>query len=165
MTSVCRILLPVLAFLCFAAAAKKQPDVTVRIHAEANPQDGERFANPAALRFPPRAAYIQKVPVVSERHIKAIYPFQAPDGSWGCAFKLDGSGRLALEVLSTDRRGSSIVVFLSTRKATHQVIDMVIDQRVTDGVITVQQGLTELEIQLLKKQFPVLGGAQGKKRG
>ncbi len=164
MKPACRLLLPALAFLCFSAAAKK-PELTVRFHAEANAQDGDRFASPAALRYPPRAAYIEKTPSISERNIKAIYPFPTKDTSWGCSFQLDGSGRLALEVLSTERKGTSIVVFISSKTTTHQVIDMVIDQRVSDGVITVQHGLTELEIAALRKQFPVLGEVAAKKRG
>lgn len=165
MKTVLRLLLPVLALVCFVAAGKKGPEVMVRFHAEANERDTERFATPAQLRHPPRAAFIEKVPSLSERHIKAIFPFKAPDGTWGCAFQLDGSGRLALEVLSTDRRGTSLVVFVSTKTTTHQVIDMLIDQRVTDGLITVQHGLTDQEIGLLRKHFRVLGEPVGKKRG
>lgn len=165
MKTVCRLLLPVLALVCFSAAAKKGPELTVRFHAEANQQDTERFASPAQLRFPPRSVFIEKVPTLSERHIKAIFPFKAPDGTWGCAFQLDGSGRLALEVLSTDRKGTSLVVFVSTKNQTHQVIDMLVDQRVTDGVVTVQHGLTDLEIAMLRKQYRVLGEPAAKKRG
>lgn len=151
-----RLILPLLA-LSFVAGAKKNPEITVRFHAEANRLDGERFATPAQLKFPPRQAHIQRVPTISERQIKGIFPFQAPDGSWGCAFKLDASGRLALEVLSTERRGSSIVAFVGTKSGTHQVIDMQIDKVITDGIITIQHGLTELEVAALRKAFTTLG--------
>lgn len=144
-------LLPIIA-LCFVAAAKK-PTITVRFHAEANRLDGERFSTPVQLKYPPRQTFIQRVPVVSERQIKAIYPFQAEDGTWGCSFLLDNSGRLGLEVVSTERRGSSLVAFVSTKTGTHQVIDMQIDKVITDGIISIQHGLTELEVAALRKGF------------
>lgn len=157
-----RLLLPVFA-LCFVAGAKKTPEITVRFHAEANRLDGERFATPVQLKFPPRQTYIERVPSISERQIKAIYPFQAPDGSRGCAFMLDNSGRLNLEVISTERRGSSIVAFVSTKNGTHQVIDMQIDKIITDGIISIPSGLTDLEIAALQKAFPTIGQAPAKR--
>jgi hypothetical protein len=155
-----RLILPLVA-LCFVAAAKK-PEVSVRFHSEANRLDGERFASPIQLKNPPRETFIQRVPTISERQIKAIFPFQAPDGTWGCSFMLDHSGRLNLEVLSTERRGSSFVAFVGTKKGTHQVIDMQIDKVITDGIITIQYGLTELEVAALQKAFPTLGQASKK---
>lgn len=159
-----RLFLPILA-LCFVAFAKKQPDVTVRFHAEANRMDGERFSTPAQLKYPPRQTFLQRIPAISERQIKAIYPFQAADGTWGCAFMLNPSGRLALEVLSTDRRGSSVVAFVSTKTGTHQVIDMQIDKVITDGIITIQHGLTELEVAALQKAFPAIAPSKTAQQG
>lgn len=156
MKALFRLVLPIVA-LVFVAAAKKQPEITVRFHAEAKRLDGERFAQPVQLKNPPRAAYLERVPTISERQIKAIYPFEATDGSWGCAFKLDQSGRLALEVLSTDRRGSSIVAFMGTKLGTAQVIDMQIDRPVNDGIVSIPYGLTRMQIEALEKAFPVLG--------
>ena len=41
-------------------------------------------------------------------------------------FQLDPSGRLNLQTQSMENRGKSIVAFIGTKKATHQVIDMII---------------------------------------
>jgi hypothetical protein len=141
-----------------------KPDVTVRFFVEANSQDTDHFATPATLKNPPRDAFIEKTPLVSERMVKAIYPFQAADGTWGCSFKLDESGRISLEVVSTTHRGRSIVAFLSTKKGTHQVVDMLVDKPIGDGVITIPYGLTEMEIALLTKEFHVLGQEKKKKK-
>ena len=156
MKALLRFVLPIVA-LAFVAAAKKQPDVIVRFHAEAKKLDGEQFASPADLKNPPRKAYIEKVPTIAERNIKAIYPFEAPDGTWGCAFQLDGSGRLALQVMSTDRRGSSVVAFMGTKKGNVQVVDMQVDRPVTDGIISIPYGMTRMQIEALEKAFPVMG--------
>jgi hypothetical protein len=150
--------------LCLIAGAKKEPELTVRFHREANRLDGEQFANPVQLRFPPRQAYIEKIPSISERHIYAIYPMQAPDGTWGCTFQLNPSGRMNLEVLSTEFRGKSLVVFISTKRGVHQVIDMQIDKPISDGIISVPNGLSQMEIAALEKAFPIMGQVGKKKR-
>lgn len=153
-----RLLLCALIACCCTGFTKKKYAVTVRFHAEARALDSERFSSPVQLRHPPRSAFIEKLPTIHERQIKAVYPFTASDGSAGCAFQLDPSGRLALDVLSTERRGSSVVAFVSTKNATHQVIDMVVDRTVRDGIITIPKGLTELEIAAITKQWPMMTG-------
>ena len=154
MKSVLRLFPVVLALACLAMS--KKPAVTVRFYAEANPRDGDAFSKKVTLHNPEREAYIEKVPSVSERSIKAMYPFQAADGTWGAAFKLDNKGRIDLELLSGGRRGSSMVIFVVTDKGIHQVVDVLIDRKVRDGVITIPRGLTELEVAALTKEYGAL---------
>jgi len=155
-------LLPALLGLMFLGMAAKIP-ITVRFYAEANPQDTDRFAAPIQFRNPPRAAFIEKLPSVHEREVRAIYPFQAADGTWGCSFALDESGRIDLEVLSTNMRGRSVVAFVGTKAGTHQVVDMQIDKPIHDGIITIPFGLTELEIAALSGEYPIIGQKKRKK--
>jgi len=150
-----RLLAVVLALACLAMARK--PSVTVRFFAEANARDGASFSSPIKLHFPEREAHIEKMPAINERNIRAMYPFQAADGSWGASFQLDEKGRIDLEVVSTERRGSSMVVFVGTKNGVHQVIDMLIDKPVRDGIITIPRGMTEMEIGALTKEFPQMG--------
>ena len=151
MNSALRFLTAVLALACLAMS--KKPAVSVRFYAETNPRDGEAFSKPITLHNPERETYIEKIPSISEQSIKAMYPFQVLDGSWGACFKLDNKGRIDLEVLSTSRRGSSMVIFVVTPKGIHQVVDVLIDRKVRDGVITIPKGLTELEIAELTKVY------------
>jgi hypothetical protein len=139
-----------------------KPQVAVRFHVQANAQDTERFATPIHIENPARDIFIEKIPSINERMIKAIYPFQAANGTWGCSFKLDEGGRISLAVLSTERRGQTIVAMLSSKEHSRLVIAMLIDKPINDGIITIPYGLTELEIAVLTKQFPVIG--QGKKK-
>ncbi|MEP6669995.1 MAG: hypothetical protein ABJF10_12625 [Chthoniobacter sp.] len=137
--------------------------VSIRFYAEANPQDTDKFATPIHLENPPRDAYIEKIPVLNERMIKAIYPFKAPNGTWGCAFKLDHDGRIGLEVMSSSRRGTSVVAMLSTKAHSRILIDMLVDKPIRDGVISIPYGFTELEIAVLSKEWPVIGAKKKKK--
>jgi len=162
------LLATLVALIAFASLgmAKKKYEVTVRFYGEANANDSERFAKPIKLTNPARDAFIQQIPAISERNIKAIYPFAADDNSMGCAFLLDESGRIGLEVLSSDQRGKSVVAFVSSTKTkyTHQVIDMVIDKPVKDGIISIPRGLTDLEVDAMRKQWRVLGDPNDKRR-
>jgi hypothetical protein len=143
--------------------AKKQT-IGVRFHVEANENEGQPFATPVAFHHPERKGYIKQVPFISERNIEAIFPYPASDGSFGCAFKLDNFGRTSLEETSLSNRGASVVAFVGTKSGTHQVIDMVIDKVIRDGIITIPSGLTQLEVDALTKEFKVLGETGKKKR-
>lgn len=161
-----RISLPVLlaAFACaFLGMGKKEPVFTVRFYAEAKKEDTDRFAKPITFRHPKREGYIENIPSIHEKNIKAVYPVEAADGTWGCTFVLDHSGRMALEVLSTTRRGTSVVAFVGTPNGAHQVVEMLVDKPITDGVIFIPNGLTEMEIQTIIKTWPVVGQPRKKK--
>ncbi len=147
---------------CLFTGMAKKPTITVRFFAEANKLDSERFAKPLTFRNPPREGYIENVPTLHEKFIKAVYPFQASDGTWGCAFQLDNSGRINLEVVSTERRGTSLVAFVGTKLGAHQVVELLIDKPIRDGIISIPHGLTELEVAAITKEWPVIG--QKKKR-
>lgn len=152
---IARLFFVLLAFatLDASAAAKKKPVVLVRFHAEANIRDTSTFAIPAQLTNPPREIHIEKVATISERDIEAIYPFRAPDGTMGCAFKLDNHGTFALVTLTTEKKGRAIVAAVNGR----QVADMIIDRPVKDGIITIPRGLADAEIALLEQTHPILG--------
>jgi hypothetical protein len=138
-------------------AMSQKPAITVRFHSEANPNDGEAFATPVKLLYQNRQIYLSRVPDISEKQIAKILPFPAQDGTWGCVFKLNPQGRLRLETMSGEIRGSTLVVFIATKTGHHQVADMIIDRPVTDGIISIPRGLTTLEVLAMKKQFKVLG--------
>lgn len=142
----------------------EKPQVAIRFHVQANAQDTDRFATPLHLDNPTREIFIEKIPSINERMFKAIYPFQAKNGTWGCSFKLDEGGRIALSVLSTEHRGQTVVAMLSTKAHSRIIIAMLIDKPINDGIITIPYGLTELEIGVLSKEFPVLGKDNKKKK-
>ena len=141
----------------------RKPNITVRFHIEANERDGQPFATKVTFHNPERQGSMAQIPAVSERNIVAIFPFTAGDGTAGCAFKLDNFGRTALEEMSLSNRGSSVVAFVGTKTGSHQVIDMVVDKVIRDGIISIPRGLTDLEIAALQKEFKTMGQT-GKKR-
>lgn len=153
-----RSLLPLTALL-FMAAANKQYGVSIRFHAETTRQDTSTFTIPVTVEHPHREIYIDKIPDISERDIVAMYPFPAPDGTFGCTFKLDDHGTVGLETVSTEKRGYSLVAVVDG----HPIDQMLVDARVTDGIITIHHGLTPQQLLKMKKVYHVLG--EKKKKG
>lgn len=147
------LLLFVLAFACIAGA-KKQPATSVRFYAEGSSQDSPVFGMAVNLHNPDRVAYISKIAAISERDVVGIFPFPATDGTAGCAFRLDEHGTISLDTLSVEKRGTTLVAMVNGR----HVIDILVDKRVSDGVITIPRGLAAAEIDQLAKAFPVVGG-------
>jgi hypothetical protein len=121
---------------------------TFRVHAEASASNGPVFSS--QLKFSGRLVTIEKVPTLSENDVTGLQIYRAADGTHGALFQLNEHGRLALDSLSVERRGGSLFVFINSRPIT----ELQIDRRISDGRIYVASGLTDGDIQLLKKDWP-----------
>jgi hypothetical protein len=159
-----RIVAAILALGASAFGSSQKPKITIRFHPEVNPNDGSSMAMPVNLHYARRAAYVARVPAFAEKQIKAIYPFESDDGSWGCFFQLNDQGRIRLETMSTEQLNTAIVMYVGTKMGQHQVIDMLIDKPITSGTITIPRGLTPAEVVVMREQFPVIGETKGKKK-
>src|SRR6478752_2640798 len=109
---------------------------TLRVHVEANPNDGSTFSSKVPLFG--REVTIEKVPTLSENDVSGLRTYRAADGTYGALFLLNEHGRLALDSLSIDRRGGRLYVFVNNRPIT----ELQIDRRVSDGKIYIPAGLT-----------------------
>src|SRR5438128_2820006 len=144
------------AFLAFPAlepAMAKDRHCMFRVHAEANPNDTAAFATSVRAQFSGKNVAIEKMPRLSEGDVVAFYPYSAAGGSYGALFQLDERGRLALEALSIERRGSLLFIFINGRSIT----ELEIDRRVSDGRIYVASGLTAADIDSMKKDWRLIG--------
>jgi len=144
------LLLPLLCLALTAGSSNKKPKVAIRVFSEASPMDTEKFSTPIDLRYPPRKTYLNKIPHVSEFDIQSVYAFTARDGTMGCAFKLDRHGAIALDTMSIEKRGQSVVITVNGRN----VIDLIVDRRISDGILTIPFGLTDEEVRKITKEWP-----------
>lgn len=140
------------AFLAVAAGEAKQHS-TFRVHAEASSNDGPVFSTQIRSRLSGKTVTIGKVPLLSERDVTGLQVYRASDGSYGALLQLNDHGRLALDSVSIERRGSFLFVFINGRPIT----ELQIDRRVSDGKIYIASGLTTNEIALMKKDWPARG--------
>jgi len=142
----------IVALLAISATGKDR-HVSFRIHAEANPNDTATFSSSVRALFSGKQVAIERMPRLSERDIVAFYPMSAGDRNYGALFQLDDHGRLALDALSIERRGSLLFVLINGRPIT----ELQIDRRVSDGRIYIPSGLTKADIDLMKKDWRLIG--------
>ena len=139
--------------LFLASAFAKGRHCTFRVHAEANAQDGAAFSTAIRSQFSGRNVVIEKTPSLSEHDVVAFRPYPKPDGSYGALLQLDDHGKMALDALSIERRGSLLFIFVNGRALT----ELQVDRRVSDGKIYLPSGLTAKDIELMRKDWRVLG--------
>ena len=144
------------ALLLSPVCEAKKPHCTVRAHAQANALDGPVFSTELRSPATGKNVVIEKVPTISERDVVAFRPYQAGDGSYGVLFHLSDHGKLALDTLSVERRGTFLYVFVNGRAAA----ELQIDRRVSDGKLYVASGLTPADITLMRKDWPLVGAAK-----
>ena len=142
-------------FLILAApfASAKSKHCTMRVHAQGNENDGSVFATPVTTPISGKNIFIEKIPTISEHDVSAYRPYAASDGSFGALLQLDEHGRLALDTLSVERRGGTLLVFINGRIIT----ELFVDRRVSDGRIYIASGLTKSDIDLMKKDWRLIG--------
>jgi hypothetical protein len=96
---------------------------------------------------------IEKMAWISEQDVVGFSPYPAPNGTYGALIQLDDHGRVVLDTLSVERRGSFLFVFINGRLIT----ELQVDKRVSDGKIYIPSGLTAADIALMKKDWRLIG--------
>jgi hypothetical protein len=131
----------------------KERHCIFRVHAQGNPQDTAVFSTSVRAQLSGKDVAIEKIPRISEQDVIAYYPYPAANGTYGALFQLDEHGRIALDTLSIERRGSLLFIFINGRPIT----ELAIDKRVSDGKIYIASGLTAADINLMKKDWRLIG--------
>jgi hypothetical protein len=137
-------------------AAAKSPHCTLRVHAQADAHDGSVFATPITTPLTGKNIFSEKIPTLSERDVAAFRAYPARDGSFGVLFQFNDHGRLALETLSMEHRGNTLLVFLNGRPVT----ELMVDRRVADGKLYIASGLTATDVEAMKKDWPEIGASK-----
>jgi hypothetical protein len=143
----------IIGLMAVAVCHGKQSHCTLRLHTGANANDGAVFSTQIRAQFSGRTAVIQKMPAISEQDVVAFQVYPATDGTWGALFHLNDHGRLALDTLSVERQGTLLFIFVNGRPTT----ELQIDRRVSDGKIYIASGLTSNDIELMKKEWRLIG--------
>ncbi len=140
--------------LCLALPASgKKSHCMLRVHAEANPADTEVFAKAVKAQLSGKEVAIERFARITEGEVQAFYPYPLGNGNFGALFQLDEHGRIILDALSIERRGGHLFVFINGRAIT----ELQIDKRVSDGQLYIPSGLTSADIQLMSKDWKLIG--------
>jgi hypothetical protein len=137
-------------------ASAKTRHCTLRVHASANENDGSVFATPVTTPLTGKNIFIEKIPTISERDVASYRAYPAKDGSFGVLFQMNDHGRLALETLSMEHRGDTLLVLVNGRAVT----EMMVDRHVSDGKLYIAAGLSAADIQAMAKDWPEIGASK-----
>jgi hypothetical protein len=142
-----------LVFLAIGASSGKNRHCMLRVHAQANPADTEVFSTSVQAKLSGKQVAIERVARLTENDVQAFYPYPLGNGQFGVLLQLDEHGRVALDALSVERRGGFLFIFINGRAIT----ELQIDKRVTDGQLYIPSGLTSADIELMKKDWKLMG--------
>ena len=134
------------------AAKGRSRHCMLRVHAQANPRDTEVFATSVRAQVSGKEVAIEKMPWISEQDVIAFSPYPARDGTYGALLQLDEHGRVVLDTLSVERRGSFLFVFVNGRSIT----ELEVDKRISDGKIFIRSGLTAADIESMKRDWRLI---------
>jgi hypothetical protein len=144
----------ILCFFVFGGVAEaRKPHCTLRAHLEGNANDSDVFSSQLTSPTTGRNVVIQKTPAISEHDVVGFTTYPNRDGSYGALFALNDHGKLALDTLSIEKRGTFLYVFVNGKP----VAELQIDRRVSDGKLYVASGLSAADVELMKKQWPAKG--------
>ncbi len=148
------LLLAAILGIALTGGAKKQPPIALRVYPESG-EIGGQFSNPIQVLATGRASHMATMPLINESDIASVYPFPAPDGSgtYGAYFRLDSHGKNLLSQHTTSKRGTNLFVFINGRRIT----DLYVDRPVQDGLLSIPTGLTNLEADFLRYEWPPIG--------
>jgi hypothetical protein len=152
------VLILVLA-LCCLGMGKKKPGFSIRFYTETAQDDSDSFAAPVTL-LNGKQTYVDQIAVLSEHDILGVYPFVAADGSGGLAMKLDAHGTIGLDTVSVAKRGTLLIAVVNGT----QVADIMIDQRVPDGILQIPSGISTDDMKQILKRYPIIGGKKMAKK-
>ena len=147
MKAVCTTFLVVFSLLTTVEA--KSRHCMFRVHTEASEHDTQSFATAVKATVSGKPVTIEKMASLSESDVVAFSAYRAPDGTFGALLRLDDHGRITLDSLSVERRGSLLFLFMNGRALT----ELQIDKRVSDGQIYIPSGLTADDLKLMKKDW------------
>jgi len=126
----------------------KKEEYAITFHCQGTDTDMQKTIFPMVLDG--RSLLFKILPEFSQNNISAFHSFPADTGGYGVTLQLDFRGKGALEMLTRTRHGEYLLAMVNGKPVDYVVIDQII----TNGMITIWQGVPETVVQAMDKQFP-----------
>ena len=136
------------ALLPLLLGFSSKPKYTITFHAEADEMDPRKTMFPMQLEG--RSMMFKIIPEISQVNVAAFHPFDSTTGpDKGVALQLDFRGSGALEMVTRTRQGQILLAMVNGKPVDYVVIDQVI----TNGLITIWQGVSDETIKQMDKKL------------
>lgn len=136
-----------------ASSGAKSRHCMLRVHVEANQNDGATFSTSVRAQFSGKEVAIEKAARITESDVRAFTPYEVGKNNYGALLQLDDHGTIVLDSLSIEQRGRLLFVFINGRSLT----ELQIDKRVSDGQIYIASGLNKRDIDSMKQDWALIG--------
>jgi hypothetical protein len=148
--------LVVLFLLSSCASLDKKNKFSITFHAMATENDPKKTMFPVQMEG--RSLLFKLVPEVSQENITAFHTFNSEDGkSNGVTLKLDFRGAGALEIVTRNPPGEYLLAMVNGEPVDY----LTLDQIISDGIITIWQGVSDQVIKEMDKKLPRLTSEGG----
>jgi hypothetical protein len=126
----------------------KKEEFSITFHSQGSDTDMPKTIFPFVLDG--RSLIFKILPEISQRNIAAYHSFPSPTGGNGLTLQLDFRGKQNLDLITRTRNGEYLLALVNG-----QPVDYVrIDQVVSNGMITIWQGVPDSVIAALAKKHP-----------
>ena len=134
----------------------RKPKFTITFHSQASEMDMPKTMFPMDLEG--RRRMFKLMPEFSQVNITAFYAFPSDTGKdKGITLKLDFRGTGNLEMVTRTMQGQYLLALVNGMPVDY----LVIDTPVTDGMVTIWQGVSDDVIKQMDKKYPRLKGGKG----
>jgi len=143
------LLLVLLTVASRAMAMSSAPDFIISFHLQGSAEtDSPKSKFQVSVKG--QVMTFMKSPEISHENILAFYPFKdKKSGTWGVFLKLDGRGKRKLEIISQSSEGSYLLAMVNAKP-----VDLVVlDKPITDGALTIWQGVPETVVKAMEKKY------------
>ncbi|MDB6118040.1 MAG: hypothetical protein JWO08_1821 [Verrucomicrobiaceae bacterium] len=131
----------------------KKPKFTVSFHSEANEAESPRSIFRYQIPGRPAPSVFHRVPEFTQENVSAFQSFPAANGNgYGITLRLDFRGTNNLDLMTRTHVGE---VALAVVNGT-PVDFLSIDRPVSDGTVTIWEGVSEPVIKLMQAKWPAI---------
>lgn len=143
--------LPMLLSSCGYMTGREKPKFTVSFHTQGSDMDSPRSIFRQVIPGQQHATVFKLVPEFTQNNVAAFKSFPAPSGNAnGVMLRLDFRGTNSLDLVSRTRTGEIMLTMVNGRPVDY----VTLDRPVSDGVITIWEGISDEVIAEMTKKYP-----------
>lgn len=144
-------LVPLVLSGCAALNLQEKPKFTLSFHTQGSDMDSPRSIFRESIPGKQYPVIFKLVPEFTQNNIAAYHSFPAPSGNAnGVMLRLDFRGANALDLVTRTRTGEIMLTMVNG----HPVDYLTIDRPVSDGVVTIWEGISDEVVAEMAKKYP-----------
>lgn len=138
---------------CAALTGKEKHKFLITFHVQGSDMDSPRSIFRQVIPGKQYPVVFKVVPEFSQNNIAAMHAFPAESGNgYGVTLRLDFRGGNALDLITRTRTGEIMLAMVNA----HAVDYVTIDRPVSDGIITIWEGVPQEVVTEMEKKYPPL---------